>query len=139
MELQNYFNFNSEIDIRIKGHRIAIQHILNKYRQGKGPDELLRRFPTLSMEKIYATILYYLTNKEEVEVYLERESLMDEEAGKLIEAYGRNPTLINWGERLEEARQRLIAEGKYPVMPNPVSEDPITPSASDSRTRKLSP
>ena len=115
MELRDYFDFNSEIDIRIKGHRIAIQHVLNKYQEGKGPDELLRRFPTLSMEKIYATILYYLANKEEVEVYLERERLMDEEAGKLIKAYGENPTAINWEERLEEARQRLIAEGKYPL------------------------
>ena len=115
MELRDYFDFNSEIDIRIKGHRIAIQHVLNKYQQGMGPDELLHRFPTLSMEKIYATILYYLANKEEVEVYLAREKLMDEEAGKLIEMYGRTPTLINWEERLEEARQRLIAEGKYPL------------------------
>lgn len=121
MELRDYFNFNSEIDIRIKGHRIAIQHVLNEYLQGKGPDELLQRFPTLSMEKIYATILYYLTNKEEVEVYLTREKLMDEEAGKLIEVYGRTPTLINWEERLEEARQRLIAEGKYPVTPKVLS------------------
>ena len=136
MELQDYFDFNSEIDIRIKGHRIAIQHILNKYRQGKGPDELLRRFPTLSMEKIYATILYYLANQKEVEVYLERERLMDEEAGKLIEAYGRNPTLINWEERLEAARQRLIVEGKYPIMPKPVSEDTVTPAAWGSRTHK---
>ena len=128
MELRNYFDFNSEIDIRIKGHRIAIQHVLNKYRQGKGVDELHHRFPTLSMEEIYATILYYLANKEEVEVYLEREKLMDEEAGKLIEMYGRTPTLINWEERLEEARQRLIAEGKYPVMPIPASEDAATPS-----------
>ncbi|MCY3552440.1 MAG: DUF433 domain-containing protein [Candidatus Poribacteria bacterium] len=128
MELRNYFDFNSEIDIRIKGHRIAIQHVLNKYRQGKGVDELHHRFPTLSMEEIYATILYYLANKEEVEAYLEREKLMDEEAGKLIEMYGRTPTLINWEERLEEARQRLIAEGKYPVMPKPASEDAATPS-----------
>ena len=125
MELRDYFDFNSEIDIRIKGHRIAIQHVLNKYRQGMGPDELLCRFPTLSMEEIYATILYYLANKEEVEVYLERERLMDEEAGKLIEAYGRTPTLINWEERLEAARQKLIAEGKYPVMPKSASEDPV--------------
>lgn len=125
MELQDYFDFNSEIDIRIKGHRIAIQHVLNKYRQGKGPDELLCLFPTLSIEEIYATILYYLANKEEVEVYLERERLMDEEAGKLIEAYGRTPTLINWDERLEAARQKLIAEGKYPVMPKSASEDPV--------------
>lgn len=115
MELKDYFNFNSEIDIRIKGHRISIQHVLNRYRQGKGVDELRLRFPTLSMEEIYATILYYLTNKEEVEAYLEREKLMDEEAGKLIEAYGRTPTLINWEQRLEEARQRLITEGKYPL------------------------
>lgn len=125
MELQDYFDFNSEIDIRIKGHRIAIQHVLNKYRQGKGPDELLCLFSTLSIEEIYATILYYLANKEEVEVYLERERLMDEEAGKLIEAYGRTPTLINWDERLEAARQKLIAEGKYPVMPKSASEDPV--------------
>ena len=124
MELRDYFDFNSEIDIRIKGHRIAIQHVLDRYLQGKSPDELLHRFPTLSMEKIYATILYYLANKEEVEIYLEREKLMDEEAGKLIEAYGRTPTLINWEERLEEVRQRLIAEGKYPEMPTLASEDP---------------
>ncbi len=115
MDVRDYFDFNSEIDIRIKGHRIAIQHVLNEYRQGMGTDELLHRFPTLSMEKIYATILYYLANKEEVEAYLTREKLMDEEAGKLIEMYGRTPTLINWKERLEEARQRLIAEGKYPL------------------------
>ena len=123
MELRDYFDFNSEIDIRIKGHRIAIQHVLDKYLQGKGPAELLHRFPTLSMEKIYATILYYLANKEEIEVYLEREKRMDEEAGKLIEAYGRTPTLINWEERLEDARQKLIAEGKYPAVPRLASED----------------
>lgn len=105
VELQDYFDFNSEIDIRIKGHRIAIQHVLNRYRDGSGVEELHRRFPTLSMEKIYATILYYLTNKSEVEVYLERERLMDEETGKLIKMYGRTPTLINWEERLEAARQ----------------------------------
>ena len=29
MELKDYFDFNSEIDIRIKGHRISIQHVLN--------------------------------------------------------------------------------------------------------------
>ena len=115
MELKDYFDFNSEIDIRIKGHRIAIQHVLNKYQQGMGTNELLHRFPTLSMEEIYATIFYYLANKEEVEAYLARGKLMDEEAGKLIKAYGRTPTLINWEERLEEARQRLITEGKYPL------------------------
>ena len=104
MELKDYFDFNSEIDIRIKGHRISIQHVLNRYRQGKGVDELRLRFPTLSMEEIYATILYYLTNKEEVEAYLEREKLMDEEAGKLI--YDISHPLFGIPKRTNHCRNR---------------------------------
>ena len=124
MDVQDYFEFIDETSIRIKGHRIYIDEVLEERLQGKEPEEILCCFPRLPLEKIYATILYYLTNKSEVEVYLERERLMDEEAGKLIEAYGKTPTLINWAERLEAARQKLIAEGKYPMMPQPVSEDP---------------
>ena len=109
MDVQDYFEFIDEISIRIKGHRVYIDEVLEERLQGKEPEEIL---------------CYYLANKEEVEVYLERERLMDKEAGKLIEAYGRTPTLINWAERLEAARQKLIAEGKYPVMPKSASEAP---------------
>ena len=34
------------------------------------PEELLNRFPTLALEQIYATILYYLHNKAQVTKYL---------------------------------------------------------------------
>ncbi|MGH7224580.1 MAG: DUF433 domain-containing protein, partial [Gemmataceae bacterium] len=59
--------------IRIKGHRIAIEHVLEQFRQGMEPAAIVRDiYPGLSLKEVYATILYYLHNKEAVEAYLEQ-------------------------------------------------------------------
>ncbi len=72
MQLEDYFDFLAPDDIRIKGHRIGIEHLLHEYliRQ-MTVEELAERFDTLSLEEIHATILYYLHNKEAVTKYLE--------------------------------------------------------------------
>lgn len=71
MQLESYFDFLAPNDIRIKGHRIGIESVLYEYiHHASSPEELQERFPTLSLEEIYATILYYLHNKAEVEQYL---------------------------------------------------------------------
>ena len=51
MQLENYFDFINENAIRIKGHRIGIEHVLRDYCEGASPEELLLRYPTLSLEK----------------------------------------------------------------------------------------
>ena len=80
MELENYFDFVQEDVIRIKGNRIDIEIVLEDYLEGASPEEILLRYPTLNLEKIHATILYYLAKTEEVEAYLERVRQLDEEA-----------------------------------------------------------
>jgi uncharacterized protein (DUF433 family) len=71
MQLEDYFDFLAPDDIRIKGHRIGIEDILYEYIfNAKSPDELQRRFPTLTLEQIYATLTYYLHNKEKIDAYL---------------------------------------------------------------------
>ena len=71
MQLEEYFSFLAPNDIRIKGHRIGIESVLYEYLYNEqSPEELTSRFPTLSLEQIYATILYYLHNKTAVEQYL---------------------------------------------------------------------
>ena len=71
MQLEDYFDFLAPDDIRIKGHRIGIEDVLYEYiHKGKTPDELQRRFPSLTLEEIYATILYYLHSRETVGQYL---------------------------------------------------------------------
>jgi uncharacterized protein (DUF433 family) len=71
MQLEEFFNFLSPDDIRLKGSRIGIESVLYEYvHRGKTPEEIAERFDTLTLDQVYATILYYLQNKEAVEKYL---------------------------------------------------------------------
>lgn len=72
MLLEDYFEFLNPDDIRIKGHRIGIDNVIEYYLQGCTPEQIQEHFPTLILEQIYATITYYLHNKDEVNAYLER-------------------------------------------------------------------
>lgn len=77
MQLEDYFEFEKFESpygpferIRIKGHRIAIENVLSFYRQGVTAEEIQRvHYPTLALDEVYATILYYLRNKEAVDAY----------------------------------------------------------------------
>jgi uncharacterized protein (DUF433 family) len=70
MRLEDYFDFQRPDDIRIMGHRIGIESVLEAYLEdGIQPREIVERYPSLSLEKVYATILYYLQNKVELDAY----------------------------------------------------------------------
>ncbi len=71
MQIEDYFDFLEDGDIRIKGHRIGIEDVLYEYLcNGFTAEELAARFPTLGLEQIYATVLYYLQNKEKISQYI---------------------------------------------------------------------
>jgi len=55
MQLENYFEFLAEDDIRLKGHRIGIEDILKYYLKGYSPEEILSELPSLNLEKIIET------------------------------------------------------------------------------------
>jgi uncharacterized protein (DUF433 family) len=71
MELENYFEFLSEDDIRIKGTRVGIENILYEYiYKQRSPEEIVNHFSAITLEQIYATILYYLHNQTQVSKYI---------------------------------------------------------------------
>ncbi len=71
MQLENYFIFLNPTDIRLKGTRIGIETILYDYiYRSRTPEEIAKIYPSLTLEQVYATILYYLHNKEEVSQYI---------------------------------------------------------------------
>ena len=71
MKLENYFDFFADDDIRIKGSRVGIESVLYEYiYRGQTAEQIAVRFPSLKLEQIYATILYYLQNREKIEAYL---------------------------------------------------------------------
>ena len=72
MELESYFDFLAPDDIRVKGTRIGIETILYEYiHRGQSPETIAKRYPSLTLEQVYATITYYLHNRETVTAYLE--------------------------------------------------------------------
>lgn len=71
MLLEDYFNFLAPDDIRIKDTRIGIETILFDHLfRAKTPEEIANTYPSLTLEQVYATILYYLHNKQAVEAYM---------------------------------------------------------------------
>ena len=71
MSLENYFEFLSKDDIRLKGTRVGIESILYEYiYKQRSPEEIIKHFSGISLEQIYATILYYLQNQETVSKYI---------------------------------------------------------------------
>ena len=72
INLEGYFDFLSENDIRLKGTRIGIETVLEDYLNAASPEEIAIRYRVLSLEQVYATLTYYLHNKTEVDQYLQR-------------------------------------------------------------------
>lgn len=114
MDVRDYFDFIDETSIRIKGHRVYIDEVLKERLQGKEPEEILRCFPKLPLEKIYATLLYYEANRTEVEAYLKRvkqqQKKIDQE---WRQTQGPTLVLIEERERLRKARDKQIATGEF--------------------------
>jgi uncharacterized protein (DUF433 family) len=72
MQLEDYFVFLGSDDIRIRGTRVGIETVLHDYlKGGRRPEEIAASYPTLELEQVYATILYYLHNLEAVSRYMD--------------------------------------------------------------------
>lgn len=63
MLLEDYFDFVGPTEIRLKGHRIGIEHVLAYYQQGYTPEAIAQEFPGLDLEMVYATITYLSTQQ----------------------------------------------------------------------------
>ncbi len=72
MQLETYFEFVSDRQILIAGTRVGIETVVEEYEHGASPEEIMLRHPTLRLEQIHATILYYLANREQVQHYIEQ-------------------------------------------------------------------
>ncbi len=109
MQLEEYFDFLAPDDIRIKGHRIGIESVLYEYiHRAQTPEEIAERFPTLTLDQIYATILYYLRNKPKIDAYL---AAWLEHGERMRAEQARNPTPAML--RLRQLRaERIAAERK---------------------------
>lgn len=108
MQLEDYFIFLSAQDIRIKNTRVGIETVLYDYiYRNRTPEEIAKIYPSLSMEQIYATVLYYLHNKEEVDEYIAN---WLEWGHKMREEQNQNPPPAS--DKLRQLRAERLISGK---------------------------
>lgn len=114
MELEDYFEFIEDQAIRIAGTRVGIETVLRDYQEGASPEEIVLHYPTLSLDQVYATITYYLANREKIQDYLAQVRQRQEEAWQEQQ---RHPSdfVLALRRRLERERRALREEKAQPI------------------------
>lgn len=72
MRLEDYLDVQAPDVIRLRGHRIGLEHVVEAYKEGESPEQIAAYYQSLSLEEIYAVIAYYLRNRDDVDAYLAR-------------------------------------------------------------------
>lgn len=106
--IETYFNFLAPDDIRLKNTRIGIETIICEYiDRGLSPEEIAQTYNSLTLEQVYATILYYLQNRELVGNYLKN---WREHGNKMREQQRLNPAPVSL--KLKQLRKERKAMQK---------------------------
>ncbi len=106
MELESYFDFHREDDIRLKGTRIGIETILEDFFNGASPEEITIRYTNLRLEQVYAVITYYLHNREKIDTYMQAWREYTEKAAK--KANENPPEVVKRLRRIKAARAHSL-------------------------------
>jgi len=56
--------------VRVGGTRLALETVLEIFKQGASPQEIVSAFPDLELADVYAIITYYLRHRADVDAYL---------------------------------------------------------------------
>src|SRR4030095_17194777 len=57
---------------RVGGTRVTLDTVIRAFIRGATAEEIAQQYPSLSLSDVYATISYYLQNRDDVEKYLEK-------------------------------------------------------------------
>lgn len=115
MLLEDYFDFfENPYAVRIKGRRIGLEHVVERYKDGQTAEQIAAYYGDLPLESIYAAILYYLHNREAVDAYLAEIDRLTQE--RIREARA-NPSPV--ARRMKATKEQWQREGRFPI------EDPL--------------
>ncbi len=66
----HYLDIHAEDDVRVRGTRVGIEHLLEGYQAGAIAEQLAIEFPSVTLEQVYGVITYYLRHRQAVDEYL---------------------------------------------------------------------
>lgn len=89
--------------LRIRGTRVSLDSIVYAFLDGEPAESIVRSFPTLRLEQVYGAITYYLSNRVEIDAYLQRAH--DDFEAQRQSARDRDPAFYR---KLAEAKTRHL-------------------------------
>jgi uncharacterized protein (DUF433 family) len=105
MDFGEYIDLGDPDGPKLVGHRIWLYNVLFEHLfNGRRADQIVECFPTLSMEKVYACLLYFERNKAACRAMVDQE-LERRERNRAADAAA-NPG------KAAELRARLAAKGQ---------------------------
>src|SRR5688500_14586761 len=87
---------------RISGTRVALETVLWTFNEGASPEDIVSRYPALSLADVYAVVAYYLNNRAELDAYLQQ---ADETERQVRAAYEAQNPRQAWREKLLAKRK----------------------------------
>lgn len=99
--------FISPDEIRLKGHRIWLEHIVTRARHSMSVVDIVADLPTLTIAEVEAVLDYIESHREEVDAYMARHAAYLAERERLAEATPASPVVT----RLRRLRDSLKAQG----------------------------
>jgi uncharacterized protein (DUF433 family) len=88
--------------VRIAESRVTLESVIHHYKLGASAEQILKKFPALTLADVYAAISYYLNNKDSVEDYLEKQEAKGDEIQERSES---NP---QYQKHSAEIKNRLL-------------------------------
>ena len=70
MTLPDFLTEHPYGEIRLTGHRIGLEHVVQVYKEGFSPEMLHEQYPTLPLALVHKVIAFYLENQAEVDAYV---------------------------------------------------------------------
>lgn len=86
MRPEEYLDFVSPNEIRLKGHRIWLEHVVERYLAGETPEQIVGHLPTLTHDEVQAAVAYYHAHQADVRAYLEQVNALTQEQMRLSDA-----------------------------------------------------
>jgi uncharacterized protein (DUF433 family) len=103
--LEDYLDFTSAQDLRLKGHRVGIEDVILPYLEGYSAEEIAAGLPQVALEQIHGVVAYYLHNRRQVDEYLR--GLAEWREARYAACLD-NPSALR--QRLHAFKQRLETE-----------------------------
>jgi uncharacterized protein (DUF433 family) len=72
MKLPDFLTEGAFGEVRLTGHRIGLDHVIEDYNSGYSPERLHEEFPTLPLDLIQKVLAFYEANRAEVDAYMAR-------------------------------------------------------------------